>query len=91
MAVTTGVCLKRLLPRLLPRLPPRLVSRAGVGPVSVSGLSTSARRSQVQLTSERYPHLQRGSFATLTDEDISIFQSILDPGTSGQLIFRIPV
>ena len=36
--------------------------------------------SQVKLTSERYPNLKRGNFASLTSEDITAFQAILDPG-----------
>ena len=36
--------------------------------------------SQVKLTSERYPNLKRGNFASLNSEDIQAFQAILDPG-----------
>jgi len=36
--------------------------------------------SSVKLTSERYPNLKRGNFSSLSDEDISTFQNILDPG-----------
>ena len=36
--------------------------------------------SQVKLTSERYPNLKRGNFASLNSEDIKTFQAILDPG-----------
>ena len=36
--------------------------------------------SQVKLTSERYPNLKRGNFASLNSEDIKAFQAILEPG-----------
>ena len=36
--------------------------------------------SQVRLTSERYPNLKRGNFASLNSEDIKAFQAILEPG-----------
>lgn len=36
--------------------------------------------SQVKLTSERYPNLKRGNFASLNNEDIKAFQAILEPG-----------
>ena len=34
----------------------------------------------MQLTSERYPNLKRGEFASLTSDDVKTFESILDPG-----------
>eukprot|EP00091_Calanus_sinicus_P016835 TRINITY_DN36429_c0_g1_i1.p1 TRINITY_DN36429_c0_g1~~TRINITY_DN36429_c0_g1_i1.p1 ORF type:complete len:160 (+),score=6.08 TRINITY_DN36429_c0_g1_i1:11-490(+) len=44
-------------------------------------LSTfSALGSQVKLTSERYPNLARGNFATLDDSDLKQFENILDAG-----------
>jgi len=36
--------------------------------------------SQTKLTSERYPNLVRGDFATLEDSDLKSFENILDPG-----------
>ena len=42
--------------------------------------SAAALSSQVKLTSERYPNLKRGNFASLNDEDIKAFQAILEPG-----------
>ena len=47
-----------------------------------STFSSLDARAPVQLTSERYPNLKRGGFAALTSDDIKIFQSILDPGSS---------
>ena len=41
---------------------------------------TSGSLSNVKLTSERYPNLKRGQFATLNDDDITAFKTILDEG-----------
>jgi len=52
-----------------------------------STCSALESRGPVQLTSERYPNLKRGDFASLTSDDVKTFQSILDPGrvlTSGE-------
>lgn len=69
MMIKTGFSLKILLKR---QVTPPSYSRL---------LSTcSVLSSKVQLTSERYPNLKRGNYASLTDEDIKSFQTILDPG-----------
>ena len=47
--------------------------------------SAAALASQVKLTSERYPNLKRGNFATLNEEDLEVFRGILDPGMRSNL------
>jgi len=42
--------------------------------------TTSALCSQVKLTSERYPNLARGNYATLDESDLKQFENILDAG-----------
>ena len=54
-----------------------------------STCSALEARGPVQLTSERYPNLKRGDFASLTSDDIKTFQSILDPGESQDVCLRL--
>lgn len=39
--------------------------------------SSSAGSSQVELTSTRYPHVKRGQYSQVTDEDIKVFEDLL--------------
>jgi len=53
------------------------VARMGLG---LARTSTRAMSNMVQLTSERYPGLSRGNFASLEETDLQRFRDILGPG-----------